>query len=64
MSSAWTPSASNAEFMQLMAERARTAGGPVVRTDSARNFLDSMAAAGLIEWIKREYVLEFGGEDE
>ena len=54
----WTPSTSNADYMQQMAERMRQYSGAKVRTDTAKHFLADMTAAGAFEWLKRELTLE------
>lgn len=48
----------NADFMRAAAVRAGTLSGRKIRTDSAEHFIWDLAAAGLIEIIKREIVLD------
>jgi hypothetical protein len=50
----FSPSTSNEDYMRQYAERAVTANGVTVRTDSAENFLEDVHELGDFEWIKRE----------
>ena len=52
------PEKTNADFMRTAAARAATLSGAKARTDSAEHFVWDLHAAGLIEIIKREIVLE------
>ena len=52
------PEPTNEAFMRGAAERARTSHGADIRHDTAEHFIHDLHDAGLIELIKREYVME------